>query len=113
MTPHYRLLMSLYQAFNKRNLADALATLHPEVDWPNRWEGGRALGRQNVHAHWMRQWNTFIPDVEPVGFDTDDKGRTIVRVHEVMRDLEGEILEKQFVEHIYEIHDGLITRMDI
>lgn len=39
-------LRAAYAAFNARDLAAALELMHPEVDWPNAWEGGRVVGRE-------------------------------------------------------------------
>jgi hypothetical protein len=35
------LLDRLYDAFNNQDLDTLLASMHPEVDWPNYLEGGR------------------------------------------------------------------------
>jgi hypothetical protein len=53
------------------------------------------------------------PRVEPVGIVDDQAGRTVVRVHQVVRDLVGNIVIDQFVEHVYTIREGLLARMDI
>ncbi|MGH9823995.1 MAG: nuclear transport factor 2 family protein, partial [Blastocatellia bacterium] len=53
------------------------------------------------------------PRVEPVGFETDADGRTVVKVHQVVRDLSGNVVTDGFVEHIYLIENGLIKSMDI
>ncbi|MDQ2842107.1 MAG: nuclear transport factor 2 family protein, partial [Acidobacteriota bacterium] len=50
------LLLQLYAAFNARNIDAVLPALHPDVDWPNGWEGGRMRGRDAVRAYWTRQW---------------------------------------------------------
>jgi len=34
------LLSSAYDAFNARDIAAALAIMHPDVDWPNGMEAG-------------------------------------------------------------------------
>ena len=34
------LLEQLYIDFNDRNIDAVLAAMHPDVDWPNDWEGG-------------------------------------------------------------------------
>ena len=83
------LLTNTYHAFNARDIESVLAVLHPEVDWPNGWEGGRVYGREAVRDYWTRQWEAIDPHVEPVGFDTDETGRTVVTVHQVVRDLDG------------------------
>ena len=90
-----------------------LAALHPDVDWANGMDGGRVHGRADVRAYWTRQFGVIDPRVEPVGFETDPAGRTVVRVRQVVRNPAGTVLSEGVAEHIYEIADGLITRMDI
>jgi hypothetical protein len=107
------LLGDLYKAFNARDSDSASALMHPEVDWPNGWEGGRVHGHEGVREYWTRQWAAIDPSVEPVGFDTEADGRTAVLVHQVVRDLEGNVLLDGMVEHVYRIEDGLIRSMDI
>lgn len=107
------LLIKTYQAFNVREIDSVLATMHEDVDWPNGWEGGRVYGHEGVRDYWMRQWQAINPHVEPVGFESDETGRTIVKVHAVIRDLNGNVLSDGFVEHVYLIEDGLIKSMEI
>jgi SnoaL-like domain len=106
-------LTRIYEAFNARDIETVLAVLHSEVDWPNGWEGGRVYGREGVRDYWTRQWAAINPSVDPVGFDTDEEGRTVVKVRTVVRDLEGNLLVDGMVEHVYVVEDGLIRRMDI
>lgn len=112
MTDH-DLLTKAYEAFNARDLDAALWMMHPEVDWPNGWEGGRVHGHSGVRDYWTRQWKEIDPHVEPRGFSTDENGRTVVDVHAVVRDLEGNILVDHRVQHVYLIEDGLIRSMEI
>ena len=107
------LLTNTYNAFNARDIDAVLAVMHPDVDWPNGWEGGRVYGHQEVRDYWTRQWMAIDPHVEPVGFDTDETGRTVVKVHAVIRDLEGNVISDGMVEHVYMIKDGLIKSMEI
>ena len=44
---------------------------------------------------------------------TDDRGRIVVDVHQVVRDLSGAILADRIVQHVYTVKDDLITQMDI
>jgi hypothetical protein len=32
-------LRSAYRAFNTRDIEAAVELMHPDVDWPNAWEG--------------------------------------------------------------------------
>lgn len=114
MTPdERRLLIDLYNKFNARDIDAVLARLHPDVRWPNGWEGGWLEGRQAVRDYWTRQWAAINPRVEPISFEDDESGHIVVGVHQVVRDLDGNIISDAMVEHIYQIEDGLIRRMDI
>ena len=44
---------------------------------------------------------------------SDDRGRIVVDVHQVVRDLSGAILADRMVEHVYTVDNGLITAMEI
>jgi SnoaL-like domain len=78
------LLRGCYAAFNARDLECALAALHPDVSWPNGWEGGWIQGRDGVREYWRRQWAAIDPQVDPVAFTRDADGRIIVSVHQVV-----------------------------
>jgi len=76
-----QLLEKVYEAFNARDMDTALAAMHPDVDWPNGWEGGRVFGRDGVRDYWTRQWRMIDPHVEPLRFEDDEAGRTVIDVH--------------------------------
>jgi ketosteroid isomerase-like protein len=107
------ILRHVYAAFNARDLDGALAIMHPEVHWPNGWEGGWVEGREGVRRYWERQWAAIDPYVEPRAFRLEADGRIAVSVHQIVRDLAGKLLADQMVEHIYQLQDGFIRRMDI
>ena len=44
------LLKKAYSAFNARDLDGALATMQPDVVWPNGMEGGVVHGHEGVRA---------------------------------------------------------------
>lgn len=113
MAAEHDLFTRIYKAFNDRDIDTVLAVMHPNVDWPNGWEGGRVHGHAAVRDYWTRQWAAIDPSVEPVGFETEEDGRTVVKVHQEVRDLEGKVVVDGVVEHVYEIEDGLIRRMEI
>jgi uncharacterized membrane protein YphA (DoxX/SURF4 family) len=108
-----QLLDAAYAAFNRRDIDGVLALMRPDVNWPNGMEGGRVHGRDEVRAYWKRQWAMLNPHVEPARMEADETGNTVVNVHQVVRDLFGNILTDQIVQHVYSIQDGLIARMDI
>jgi hypothetical protein len=113
MNPNHQMLHAAYAEFNARDLEAVLALMHSNVDWPNGMEGGRVLGRDAVRDYWTRQWAMIDPHVEPLGMEDNSSGQTDVRVHQVVRDLAGNILFDQMVQHVYTIQNGLILRMDI
>jgi ketosteroid isomerase-like protein len=107
------LLRRCYDAFNRRDLEGALALMHPEVTWPNGWEGGWVHGREGVRQYWQRQWAALDPRVEPRAITWSADERAIVSVHQTVRDVTGNLLSEGTVEHVYELQDGLVRRMEI
>ena len=53
------------------------------------------------------------PQVEPRGFHIEADGRIAVDVHQVVRNLEGQVLSDRRVRHVYLIQEGLIVSMEI
>src|SRR2546428_3289000 len=106
-------LADAYHAFTARDIDAALAAMHPDVDGPDGMEGGRVHGHDGVRGYWTRQWTVIDPHVEPQRFGTDETGRIIVDVHQVVRDRTGNVLADQMVQHVYLMKDGLIRSMEI
>jgi hypothetical protein len=112
MSDREELLRRAYAAFNCRDIDAALATMRPDVDWPNGMEGGRVSGHEAIRGYWTRQWGMIDPHVEPLRF-TQESDQTIVQVRQVVRDPSGSLLLDEVVQHIYTIAGGLIVAMDI
>ncbi len=110
---HEQLLRRAYEAFNARDIQGALATLHPEVDWPNAIEGGRVRGRGEVREYWERQWGSFDSRVHPLRIERGHGDRVVATVRQLVRDLAGNVVSDETVEHRYVIAGGLIERMDV
>jgi hypothetical protein len=106
-------LRDLYVSFNARDIDAVLTMLAFDVDWPNAWEGGRAVGHEAVRDYWTRQWALIDPRVEPESIVTRPDGRLAVAVHQVVRDLAGTVLADGNVTHVYELRDELIVRMTV
>jgi ketosteroid isomerase-like protein len=107
------ILRKAYQSFNARDIDGALATMQPDVEWPNGMEGGTVHGHAGVREYWTRQWGLLDPHVEPMTFNLDEAARVVVGVHQVVRDLSGKVLMDRMVEHVYSMEGGLIRRMEI
>jgi hypothetical protein len=109
-----RTLRDTYRAFNARDIDSVLELMHPEVDWPNAWEGGRVVGRDAVSEYWTRQFAEISSQVEPESFTEEPDGAITVTVHQVVHDASsGDLLTDSRVRHRYWFDDGLVTRMEV
>ena len=108
------LIPALYRAFNEREIDAVLEVMHPDVDWPNAWEGGRVSGRDAVREYWTRQFAAISSRVDPEAFSDEPDGSVTVDVHQMVHDAQtGELLSDSRVRHRYRLEDGLVTRMDV
>jgi len=107
-------LRSAYRAFNARDIEAAIELMHPDVDWPNAWEGGRVLGRTAVRDYWNRQFAAISSKVEPEGFTEEPDGSITVEVHQVVHDARtGALMSDSHARHRYRLEEGLVVRMDV
>jgi hypothetical protein len=107
------MLLGAYAAFNNRDIEAALAFMSDTVSWPKASEGGRVVGKRAVQEYWIRQWAEFDPRVDVVELVARDPGQIEAKVHQVVRNLKGDVVSDTELSHIYTIVDGLIERMDI
>jgi hypothetical protein len=61
----------------------------------------------------MRQWELIDPRVEPTELTVEPDGRVAVAVHQVIRDLDGNVLKTDMVQHVYAFRDGLVASMEV
>jgi ketosteroid isomerase-like protein len=107
-------LRSAYRAFNARDIDAAIELMHPEVDWPNAWEGGRVVGREAVRDYWSRQFAAISSNVEPERFTEEPDRSIMVDVHQVVHDAHtGELISDSRVRHRYRVENGLVAKMDV
>lgn len=102
-----------YSAFNERDIDGALAWMTEDVSWPKASEGGKVVGKEEIGAYWTRQWSEFDPHVEPLAIAEEDGGRVHVRVHQLVKNLQGEVLSDSEVLHVFTVNNGLIAAMDL
>lgn len=102
-----------YEAFNSREIDLAIGWLAPDVDWPNAIEGGRVHGPEGVREHWARQFEYSSPMVDPRRFFVDENEMIVAEVHQVVENLEGEVIADKVVEHAYRLRNGLIGYMEV
>jgi hypothetical protein len=106
-------IKELYALFNARAMDRLLASMDPEVVWANGMDGGYVHGREGVRAYWTRQWSIIDPHVEPETFSSGEAGTVEVGVHQVVRDLKGELLVDKRLTHSFQLKNGIVTRFDI
>ena len=112
-SPTEQFFRALYDAFNARDIDKVIASMHPDVDWPNMIEGGREHGHAAVREYWRKQFEAGDPRVEPERVTSLGDDQVLVEVHQVVRDLAGKVLSDGRVEHLYVLRDDLIERMDV
>jgi ketosteroid isomerase-like protein len=96
MSSNQQFLQNLYDAFNKREIETIIALMRPDVKWANGLEGGFVYGRDAVREYWTNQFKMIQPELETLNFETDEKNRNIVTVHQ-----------------IFTIEDGLVSLYEI
>jgi hypothetical protein len=106
-------LQNLYDAFNKREIETIISLMRPDVKWANGVEGGFVYGRERVREYWTNQFKDIQAELETLKFETDDNNRNIVTVHQIIRDLQGNLRADATVQQIFTIKDGLISLYEI
>jgi hypothetical protein len=107
------LIEQAYYAFNMRDIDGALALMTEDVSWPKASEGGKVVGKEEIRAYWTRQWGEFDPHVEPLAIIEGDGGKVRVRVHQLVKNLQGDVLSDSEVLHVFTVNNGLIAAMDL
>ena len=107
------LIREAYSAFNNRDIDGALALMTQDVSWPKASEGGKIVGKDEIRAYWTRQWAEFDPHVEPLAITEEDGGKLRVRVHQLVKSLQGDVLSDTEVLHVFTMSTGLIAAMDL
>jgi hypothetical protein len=102
-----------YRAFNVRDIDGVLGLMTEDVNWPNAWEGGRVIGKEEIRAYWTRQFGNFDPHVSPLEITEEGGGKFRVRVHQLVRNLQGEVLSDSEVLHVFTMNSGLIAAMHL
>ena len=113
MSSYEEIIRQAYQAFNARNIDAVLQFLLPDVHWPNGWEGGYVNGHEEVRQYWTRQWQEVNPTVVPVLFEEMPGDQVSVEVHQLVRELQGNVLFDGPIKHIYTFNEGKIKQMVI
>lgn len=106
-------IQNLYDAFNKREIETIISFMQPDVKWANGLEGGFVYGRDAVREYWTNQFKIIQPQLEPLDYETDDDGRNVVTVHQIIKDLQGNLLADMTVQQIFTIENNLISLYEL
>ena len=87
--------------------------MRSDVKWANGMEGGFINGRDAVREYWRKQFEIIEPQIKPLKFERDENNRSVVTVHQTVRDLEGNFLIEKTVRQIFTFEDGLISVFEI
>jgi len=107
------LINQTYTAFNNRDIDVVFALMTDDVTWPNALEGGRLAGKEEIRAYWTRQWAQLDPHVDPLDISEEDGSNIQVRVHQIIKSLEGQVLLEREVLHVFTLKNDLIAAMHI
>lgn len=113
MTPNQQFLQNLYDAFNNREIETIISLMRPDVKWANGVEGGFVYGSDAVREYWTNQFKDIQVQLETLKFETDENNRNVVTVHQVIKDLQGNLLADATIQQIFTIEDGLISLHEI
>ena len=113
MSSNQQFLQNLYEAFNKGEIETIISVMHPDVKWANGVEGGFVYGRDAVREYWTNQYKVIQVQLETLKFETDENNRNVVTVHQIVRDLQGNLLADATIQQIFTIEDGLISLYEI
>lgn len=113
MSSNRQFLQNLYDAFNKREIETIISLMRPDVKWANGLEGGFVDGRDAVREYRTNQFKAIQPELETLKFETDEQNRNVVTVHQIIKDLQGNVLAEGQVRQIFTIENGLISLYEI
>ena len=104
--------LQLYKNFNDRKIDLVISNMTDDVKWANGMDGGYVYGHEAVKDYWTRQFTMVSSNVSPLEIET---GNDIVKikVHQVVHDLNGNLLADELVYHIFHLRENKIAVFEI
>jgi SnoaL-like domain len=102
----------LYKNFNNRNIDAVIAIMTDDVKWANGMDGGFVYGHKGVREYWTRQFTVVSANVTPVKIAFQN-GVATIQVHQVVHDLNQQLLADEIVEHLFFLKDDKIAEFNI
>jgi SnoaL-like domain len=112
METNRHLFQELYKNFNNRRIDLVISQMTPDVKWANGMDGGYVYGHDGVREYWTRQFNIVKSQVTPVRIDVENDSVKI-KVHQVVHDLEGNLIADEMVDHHFYLNNGKISEFII
>ncbi|MDO9337487.1 MAG: ketosteroid isomerase [Caulobacteraceae bacterium] len=107
------LIETLYEAYNRRDVAALVAALDPGVEWTNQLDGELLKGPEAVAEFWKSQFEVMLIEASPVAFEDLPDGRVAVSVAQTMRRADGQLWGSDHVTHTVTFGpSGLILKME-
>ena len=112
MNDLHNFFQELYTNFNERKIDRVISAMTENVKWANGMEGGFVYGHDAVRDYWTRQFRLISSTVTPINIDP---GNEVVKtkVHQVVHDLEGNLLADEFVYHLFQLPGDKISEFNI
>lgn len=102
----------LYRDFNGRKIDLVIAQMTEDVKWANGMEGGFVHGHTGVREYWTRQFELVSANVTPLEIDAG-KETVKIKVHQVVRDLNGTLLGDELIYHFFQLKENKIQEFRI
>jgi len=102
----------LYEKFNQRKIGDVVTQMTDNVIWANGMDGGFVYGHDGVTEYWTRQFKMVRSNVSPMEIEQED-GKYKIRVHQVVHDLNGNLLADETVYHYFQLENDKIAKFEI
>ena len=102
----------LYKNFNDRRIDRVISNMTDNVKWANGMDGGYVYGHKAVRDYWERQFTLISSNVTPLEIETEN-GFVEIKVHQVVHDLNGNLLADEFVYHFFHLRENKIAVFEI
>ena len=78
-----------------------------------KWNGrGYVYGHKAVRDYWKRQFTLISSNVTPLEIETGN-GIVKIKIHQVVHDLDGNLLAHEFVYHFFHLRENKIAVFEI
>jgi hypothetical protein len=105
-------IKNIYQNFNDRKIDLVINEMTNNVQWANGMDGGYVYGHAGVREYWTRQFGLVSSNVIPLQID-EENDVVKIKVHQIVHDINGNLLSDDIVYHYFTLKNGKIARFDI